>query len=307
MRNSFLQTEDWMNFQESLGRAVFRYDKNNIKAFVVRHDGSLRQNYLYIPHGPLIDFNKLTGGFDNPVKEFTSWLKQLAKEQGSMFIKMEPLTDNIAEVFVKSGFRNVKKELQPQKTVFVNLEETLEDLLKSFHYKTRYNIKVAEREGVKFEIIPEDKFDEAWKLYQKTAKRQKFNTHSYSYYKKMLNFNFKDIQVFQAGAYAGKELSATGIFLINKDFGYYLHGASDFELGKFKGPYLLRWETLKYMKNKGVKFHDMWGINDKKWPGVTRFKLGWGGKVIERPGSFDLPMKKIWYNIYKINQKIKGN
>ena len=46
------------------------------------------------------------------------------------------------------------------------------------------------------------------------------------------------------------------------------------------------------------------GIDAKKWPGVTRFKLGWGGDIKEYPGSFDLPVSKIWYLGYNLARKI---
>lgn len=52
------------------------------------------------------------------------------------------------------------------------------------------------------------------------------------------------------------------------------------------------------LKLLNFKLYDLWGIDTQKWPGVTRFKLGWGGRVVEYPGAFDLVVSKLWYYAY---------
>ena len=48
----------------------------------------------------------------------------------------------------------------------------------------------------------------------------------------------------------------------------------------------------------------MWGIDAKRWPGVTRFKLGWGGQVKEYPGAFDMVLSRFWYMGYNMARRI---
>ena len=69
-------------------------------------------------------------------------------------------------------------------------------------------------------------------------------------------------------------------------------------------PYLLQWEQIKEAKKRGCIEYDFWGIDDKKWPGVTRFKKGFGGQEITYPGAFDLIFQPIWYRLYKIAKRI---
>src|SRR3989344_7971393 len=95
---TFLQTKDWLEFQKSLGREVFEYDKNGIRANILKHEILFRKNYLYIPHGPEINFNSMTGGFKNPAINFVKYLKDLGKRQKSIFIKAEPLMDSVAQI-----------------------------------------------------------------------------------------------------------------------------------------------------------------------------------------------------------------
>ena len=47
------------------------------------------------------------------------------------------------------------------------------------------------------------------------------------------------------------------------------------------------------------------GIDENKWPGVTRFKIGFGGQIIKYPGTFDLVYDDAWYNIYKMVRQIR--
>jgi peptidoglycan pentaglycine glycine transferase (the first glycine) len=297
---NFLQTDDWVDFQKSLGRSTFQYKKNNINANVIKHEVSLRKNYLYVPYGPELNLDNLPGDTDNSVKDFLIWLGVLAKEQNSIFIKVEPVSDRVASTLRNFGFRKVKKEIQPPTTTIIDLNNDEEVLLGKMHQKTRYNIRVGQKSGLEFRILSAEEFNNSWELFKKTAKRDKFRTHSEEYYEKLLKFDFKEIKTFLGGVFKEGKLIAVGIFLVYGDTGYYLHGASDYEYRKFMAPYLLHWKIIKYLRKINIPHYDLWGIHEKKWPGVTRFKSGWGGRIVNYPGSFDLTTSRLWYHVYKL-------
>lgn len=303
MNSSFLQSKEWMEFQKSLGRQIFSFE-GNISAKVVKHEGGLGKNYLFLPHAPEIDFNAMQGGSKNPARQFISQLRDLAKREQSIFIKAEPLSGAVVEVLMENGFKRSKKEVMPHKTVVIDLAKSEEELLTAMHHKTRYNIKVAEKHGI---IVEDSKdIDVFWKLMQKTTKRDKFNPHPKEYYKKLLEFfgDGSSIKVELVLARHGNKPVAGALILLYGETAYYLHGASDHEYRSMMAPYLLHWENIKYLKEHGHKTYDLWGIDSAKWPGVTRFKLGWGGEQINYPGSFDLPIRRGWYLIYKTHRAI---
>ncbi|HAU07884.1 MAG: hypothetical protein A2568_03810 [Candidatus Yanofskybacteria bacterium RIFOXYD1_FULL_44_17] len=304
---SFLQTKEWMEFQKSLGRQVFNYDNGKIKANIVKHDLPFGKNYLYIPHGPEISFEDIEAGLKNELAAFVNGIKKLGKENKSFFVKMEPLNGSTVELlYGMSGSRRIKKskkEIQPAKTIVVNLKASEEELLSLMHHKTRYNIKVAEKHGLRFS--EDGSFEDFWKLLKQTSEKDQFNTHEKGYYEKLLNF-FRDGEI-RAKLYFIKleDKPVAGMMAMTYgDTVYYLHGAMDREYKPMMAPYLMHWEAMKLFKNGGYMFYDFWGIDSKKWPGVTRFKLGWGGNQIEYPGSFDLPISSFWYWIYKIARKV---
>lgn len=308
MQTSFLQSKDWMEFQRSLGREVFEYEKEGITAKIIKHDlsfGRLKinpfgKNYLYIPYGPIINFNFMTGGFKNPVANFVKWLRELGKKEKSIFIKTEPIIDSVAQILAGQKFRKSKKEIQPSKTVVIDLTKSEEDLLSAMHHKTRYNIIVADKHNVVAGEISE--IDSFLRLLKKTVKHDKFSPHPADYYKKLFDYN--NLQTKLYFAKHNNKLIAAALVLIYGDTGYYLHGASDYDQRSLMAPFALHWHIIKQLKTEGLKQYDLWGIDPRKWPGITRFKLGWGGRAIEYPGSFDLPISKFWYFVYRVAKKI---
>lgn len=301
---SFLQTTEWLEFQKSLGRKTVRFHNGVIEANIIKHDLPFGKNYLYIPHGPEINFEAVKGGFKNEINQFLHFLRGLGKQEKSLFVKIEPMTDTVAQLLVESGMRKSLKTLQPQKTVVLDLMLDDYDLLGQMHHKTRYNINLASRKNLSVGVSADH--DQFWKLLEKTSLRDKFSTHPQSYYEKLLTF-FKDSQEVRTELfltmYEGKAI-AGAITLIHDETVYYLHGASDNEYRNLMAPHAMHWEIMKHYKAQGFTEYDLWGIDAQRWPGVTRFKLGFGGKVIERPGAFDLPLSKFWYFAYNLARKL---
>ena len=52
---------------------------------------------------------------------------------------------------------------------------------------------------------------------------------------------------------------------------------------------------------------DSWGVDYKRFPGVSKFKEGFGGEKLVYPQGFDIPLKKIPYCGYKTVSKLKRN
>ncbi|MEX1063806.1 MAG: peptidoglycan bridge formation glycyltransferase FemA/FemB family protein [Candidatus Paceibacterota bacterium] len=305
MSDSFLQSKEWMDFQRSLGRVVLEYDKEGISAKIIKRDISLGKNYLYIPHGPSMDFNKMTGGFRDPVKNFIKYLKELAHRHKSVFIRVEPLADNVAQLLAEAGFKRSKKEIQPGKTVIIDLEGEELDMLGRMHHKTRYNIKVAEKHEIK--VKESRDLNSFLELLKQTTERDNFSSHSPSYYQDLVGF-FSGQEDFKVRLFLASEDDkdiAGAIVLVYGETGYYLHGASDYKFRSMMAPHMLHWQIIRKLREEGVKYYDLWGIDASRWPGVTRFKLGWGGRTVEHPGSFDMKVSFFWYLMYGIVTKIR--
>src|SRR3989344_539121 len=309
MNKSFLQTQNWLAFQKSVGNNVWRFDDGKVVANIIQHDLPFGMNYLYIPHGPEIHLDQIMGGIKNELTQFVAYIKKLAREQKSIFIKIEPLQDSAIELLYGAGFKKSSKEIQPNRSVIIDLDKfdsspdsSEYEFLGAMHHKTRYNIKVAERHGLK--LVFRNDIDTFWKLLKQTAKKDNFETHPKTYYEKLCSAPGLTVETVFV-EHEGTSI-AGAIWLAHGDTAYYLHGAMDRD-PKYKpmmAPYLMQWELIKTAKKYGMKYYDFWGIDAQKWPGVTRFKLGWGGRQIEYPGAFDVPIRGFWFMVYKILRKI---
>jgi len=287
---SFLQSSAWLDFQKSLGRKVWQIKGVN----VIKHNLPFGRSYLYSPR--LRPAERDFGG-QARFEEFLTKIKKIAKKENAIFFKIEPEEVN-ERLLKKFGFKK-SHDIQPRKTLILDITKSEQELLNQMHYKTRYNIGLAEKKGIK---IKKDKklFKDFWRLIQETTKRDRFRPHPKEYYQKMLEI--PGVELFVA-IYKNKVMAANIVVFYEKT-AIYLHGASDYHYRNLMAPHLLQWEQIKEAKKRGCIEYDFWGIDEKKWPGVTRFKRGFGGHEVTYPGAYDLVFQPIWYRIYKIARRI---
>lgn len=302
MKKSFLQTPEWLEFQKSLGRKTWRFDDGKIQANVIQYDLPFGKNYLYIPHGPTINFDGIGGGLKHEIAGFFKYLREIAQQEKSVFVKLEPLMDTTIELIFDAGLRKSDKHVQPHRTTILDLTSLEEEILAKMHHKTRYNIKLAQSHSIT--IRPSTEINIFWDLLKKTTARDKFHAHQKSYYEKLLSLQ-APIKTELFIAYHENTPVAGAITMEHENVGYYLHGASDHDFRSLMAPYALHWEIIKQYKSQGVAAYDFWGIDPELWPGVTRFKLGFSGHTVEYPGAFDLPISKFWYFAYNLARKIR--
>lgn len=304
MRESFINTEAWAQFQRSIGHKTVRFDNGKIKANIIRHDVGFGRNYLYMPHGPTLDLNAMQA-IKNELAQFIWFLRHLAKEQKSMFVKLEPQSDAVVELLQSHGahLKKSSKRIQPYRSLVLDLELSDEELLSQMHHKTRYNIQLSQRHGLEFRESTD--MDVFWKLVQKTVAADGFASHPRDFYEKLLALE-GELETKMFLVYSGAAPVAGMLLLVHGDTAYYLHGAMDREYKSLMAPYLMQWEAIRYAKSHGCAHYDFWGIDSERWPGVTRFKLGFGGRQVEYPGAFDLVISRFWYFVYNLARRLTG-
>ncbi|MDE2311575.1 MAG: peptidoglycan bridge formation glycyltransferase FemA/FemB family protein [Patescibacteria group bacterium] len=295
---SFLQSWIWGGWQEQLGRPVFRFfllaDSGEVigSLQVVKSPLPLGRFYIYAPYGPVVE-----NGFQFSTADFQFLVQELRQRfGGAVFLRLEPKQKLPGfEMFGKKSLN-----IQPGKTLVVDLTPAAQELLAHMHPKTRYNIRLAQKHGVEVSsdlaVVPGHGlyFGEALDLIMQTAGRQEFQTFSRSYYQELLDFFGRqgtagDLKVYVYKALLQKQLLAAAIIL---DFGVtrsYLFGGSSAHRREVMAPYALHWQAMQDAKAMGLKFYDFWGVETAAGdaPGFVRFKLGFGGQVAAYPGARD--------------------
>jgi peptidoglycan pentaglycine glycine transferase (the first glycine) len=300
---SFLQSQAWGKFQKALGRKVFEYDKENIKALIIKQPVRMGKSFLHIPYGPSMDFNAMISGQHAPIANFVAWLENHANKEKVMFIKIEPASDHIGEALVDAGLKYTDKRIEPNKTVIIDLSKTQDDLFANLHKKTRYSVRVAQDHDV--HIKEGNSIDEFWRLLQLTTQRDEFRSHDKNYYTKLYDVFTKrdDVDIKVWHAIHNKTTIAAAVIVSYQNTAYYMYGASDHKYRDVMAPSLLQWEIIKSLKHENMKSYDLFGIDANKWPGVTRFKLRFGGQVVEYPGAYQLTISKFWSFLYNVRRK----
>ncbi len=294
----FLQSWEWGDFQLSVGSKVIRLGlkvgNEVIYALtLIKKSLPLGLNYYYSPR---IDLSPLDA---DKLSALLKGIADLAVSDKVIFFRFEPLAK-----FSNSDFQfPISKtiDIQPSKTLVLDLTDSEEELMSAMHPKTRYNIRLTERKGVTVREADSNEFDGFWRLMQETKNRDGFRLHGEAYYRKMLEIPFVKLFVaeYESSIIAGNILSFFG------NSATYVHGASSSRNRNIMAPYALQWKTITEAKKHNLSHYDFNGIDEGKWPGVTRFKKGYGGVEINFPGTFDLIFNGFRYSAYKMIRKIR--
>lgn len=312
----FLQSWDWSLFQIALGRTVWRVcvvDNGQIKlaAMVIKMPLRFGLSYFYVPRGPIMDSNKSSYA----LKEFDAWLSAKAKEQNAIFCRVEPAwTDSVR--LRNQNYVQTNVEIQPRHTLILDLKSSQEEILKKMKSKTRYNIGLAQKHGVKIkEGQTQQDIEAFYKVLESTTQRQSFKTHSLNYFKKMWAALHPTGALKLLLAYHQNEI--IGGILVSQlgRTAIYLHGGMLEARRDLMAPYLLQWQAIQDAKFANCTQYDFWGVapadinsqsaKEKGWQGITRFKQGFAPdtKITEYPGCFDKVYKSGWYGIYNFAKK----
>ncbi len=302
---SFLQSWEWGQWQEVLGKKVFRFmveDDSGVLSMAVQLITMPlfgNQYYLYAPYGPVVHEEVLPSAV---VKFLLGNLYERFPE--ALFLRVEPQR----KIDRLEDFAKKTVNIQPGITMVVDVSKSNEDLLAAMHPKTRYNIKIAERHGV--EIKSERVHDgilvqQAIALIIQTQHRQKYRGHDSAYYQKLLKFFAAQIEKsdLHITVYTASVLQEVIVSAVMVDYGkirMYLYGGSSDSHRNAMAPYLLHWQAMQDARALGIAVYDLGGseVASGGERGFTRFKRGFGGTVVEFTGAYDIVYHKLWYTIY---------
>lgn len=297
----FLQSWSWGEILETEGQAIRRLgvrdDKTGeILVAVTLVKKKIIGSYFYwlAPRGPIFRPLAELNSRDSETAKVAQYLLGEIKKLDSraLFLRLEP---SRAEDFIGLPFRP-SKNLEPALSLILDLGKRETELLKEMHQKTRYNLGLAAKKGIKITTGQAADFPELWRLLSLTSNRDDFRLHAREHYLNLLTAAPGLIKLFFA-EYEGRKIAA-GLFIFWGDKVTYLHGASDSNYRQLMAPYLLQWSLIKAAKDEAYKYYDFYGIDEINWPGVTRFKLGFGGRRVDYPGTFDFIFCPRLYSFY---------
>ncbi|HEX7456765.1 MAG TPA: peptidoglycan bridge formation glycyltransferase FemA/FemB family protein [Candidatus Nanoarchaeia archaeon] len=303
---TFLQSWAWGDFQNSLGRDVYRLgiykDKNLVGISLLGEEKAKIASFLYCPGGLVL--TNWSREFLNP---WLSYVGEIAKEKNIVFLRIDPriLKDSDRALLKNLGFVAAPEYTQPQCTATIDLTKSEEELRHNLSDSTRYNINAGERKGVKVREGRQDEIGIFLNLLKETAERKtlilpKEASYHANQFDRLAKEGLMRLFIAETGSQA---LSAT-LLVSYAGTVYYLHAANSLQQKDLRASYSLVWNIILEAKKAGNKRFDFWGIApsaDPKhsWAGVTNFKLSFGAERVCYDTPFDLPYKTS-YQISKL-------
>ncbi len=227
-----------------------------------------------------------------------NWLGPPAKQNQELRINFNTYNWNL---------KKANTNILPKDTLFIDLRKDEIRLLKDMKRKTRYNIRLSQRKGVKVRKAGMNDISLWYELYKETCVRNGMYLDEQDYFENVFStnagFTNSPAKVDLLIAELDDAPLAAMFLVCSGRRATYLYGASTSAYRQCMASYALQWEAIKRAKKIGCTEYDMFGIAPNPDPahpmyGLYRFKTGFGGKIFHRMGCWDYPLSQQSYELY---------
>ena len=295
---NFLQSPAYGKMNELLGAKVVtgEFNKGGRALMIVRD--AKRGRYLEIPCGPLLDW-----GDKGVIKEAFTAITEVAEQEKCVFVRVRPQLlanrENL-QILADLGLKKSPMHLAAEHTVMIDLKLSEEELLAEMRRQTRYDVRRSAKMGIKVDHSnTEEIFREFHQVQVKTARRQGFVPPSLEVLLAEREAFGDNTQIYVARTAEGEPI-AYGLIIKDGLEGDYYEAASTDLNRKMPGAHALLWQAMRDLKAEGYERFNLWGIApagqpEHRYAGVTTFKTGFGGKVVEYVPAHDLVISHVGY------------
>lgn len=320
---NFLQTLQWAEVKEQVGwkreELLWRDDDGSVVAaaqLLIRSTRLLRFGPLisigYIPRGPLMPWQD-----EGLTARVLNKLEEVAHQKKLVFLKVDPevtyVTDGDADDITARnpataalhlrGWRYSPEQIQFKNTMLLDLSGDEKSWLARMKPKTRYNLRLAQKNGVTVRNASLEDIPLLYKMFAETANRDGFVIRPEAYYTDVwTRFMNADMAQGLVAEVAGVPIAGLVFFYFGTR-AWFVYGMSTGQHRDKMPNYLLQWEAMLSAYKKGCTVYDLWGAPDKfdesdSLYGVYRFKEGFGAEISRTIGAWDFPVNHILYRVY---------
>jgi peptidoglycan pentaglycine glycine transferase (the first glycine) len=300
-----LQSWEWGQFKSRWGWTPYYWldvdhGAARAAALVLRRTLSpFRLSILYVPKGPALDYSN-TALFDGVLTDLTNF----ARREQAIFIKIDPDLDQADRaILLERGWRPSAEQIQFRNTLLIDLTQSEDQLLADMKPKTRYNVRLAQKKGVRVRAGGAEDLDRLYAMYAETAQRDGFIIRPLDYYRDAWGSFIRSELAQPLIAEVDGEAVAGLILFRFVDRAWYMYGMSRSAHREKMPNHLLQWEAVRWAKAQGCTLYDLWGAPDElserdaMW-GVYKFKEGLGATFVQHVGAYDFVVSRFWYWFY---------
>lgn len=223
----------------------------------------------------------------------------------------------VREMRMNMGTRhwNIRKsfeDLTVASSLVVDIGKSENAILECMKPKTRYNIGLAERKGVRVQTVGSENLPEFYTLYCQTAQRNSFKKRSYEHFAALfqcLAASSGHSELVFLLARHGQDTLAGAIVGISGKAANFLYGASANTKRNLMAPSLMHWTAMRHARERGCTTYEMGAVSPSVDPshrfyGLFRFKTGFGGRIEYRCGSWDYPLDQEAYREFSNSESL---
>lgn len=281
-----------------------------------------RGKHLSVSYGPLIDRNADVNAM------LIDALKQEALKHNCSFIRLSPFVPEntpipsnakpsplhlLAEHIWYIPLTEVDQWQTPLSSDQTNKPKNEETIQSNMRKNTRNLIRRAQKEGVTIERSqdPLQDLDAFIELHEETRKRHSFTPYTNTFFRAQIkHFSARNECTLYKALYEGKVIASSVHMHAFGETSYH-HGASTHAYSKIPASYLLQWTAIQDALLRKDHIYSFWGIQplrgmengkwimdkDRKHPfsGVTTFKMGFGGTLLNLQHCYDIPVNGKYY------------
>ena len=334
--SSFLQSDFWGSFKGKFGWQALAFRVTwNVRAsnndetndpcetsllVLCRSLIKGRFSLAYIPWGP-----ELPDHFPDDDAKRGSALHEIARALkevlpvSTVFIRFDPPWYSEGRETppprIPTPLIRATADIQAPDTVIVDLRPPMEEILAAMKSKWRYNARLAVKKGVtlrRASVTEDSEINEFYNLLTETARRDGIAIHGKEYYQTLLHSKAFGIDTrLYFAEHEGKALASIVTLFCNQK-ATYLYGASSGEKRNLMAMYALQVKAMEDAKAENCSSYDLFGIppnDDPAHPmaGLYRFKTGFGGAILHRPGSLDYPCRSLLYRLFRTAETLRKN
>lgn len=290
---SFLQSTFWGELRSSQGqKAIYLCVEQGrevvAKALLLLKPLAVRKSIGYLPRGPLY---KSDLSRDKKV-EVLKALSRFARSKGALMLTAETALPpaEMALAYKKAHFHKVRY-IQYPATALLPLSPDFDQMLARMSKKGRYNVRMAEKQGVVCREGSAEDISAFARLYKETSSRDHFIIRSAEYYQQVIS---KAISCGKGALFMAEKdgaLLSCAFAIEHEGEVVYLYGASSSQQRSLMAPYAVQRAIMEWGAQRGAERYDMWGApevlseKDPMW-GVYRFKKSLGAEHFQGAGAY---------------------
>ncbi len=278
---------------------------------LVRPVPVFKATMMYSPRGPVCDIHN-----KEIMKKLFDGANQIAKKYGAYIFKIDPDVKSDDKEFLgichEIGLTLPKDSknfegIQPRYVFRLYLEgRDDEQLMASFHQKTRYNIRVAIKKGVTVKLAGRDEIKDFHRIMLETGIRDNFVIRTAEYFERLFDCLGDHARLYMAYLDGNPIAGTIAIHYGNKV--WYLYGASSNAHRNVMPNYLLQFEMIKWAVEVGADIYDFRGVSgdiseDNPLYGLYKFKKGFNGEFTEFVGEMSIIYRPFMNTFLKIAEK----